>query len=129
MVVGPGADLGRAYRHFPVPSHHCIRPAETGMSEHSIFAPSKAAMWMACPGSMAFPENQVQDSDGGQFAAEGSAAHVLASRALDTYHDCAFYLGETIQIGERVFNVTDEMVMYVQVYVDYVRDPAAKGHM
>jgi hypothetical protein len=43
--------------------------------------------------------------------------------------DCAFWIGEEIQVGERVFPVTDDMAMHVQVYVDYVRDRAAKGHM
>ena len=101
------------------------------MSEHSIFAPSKADMWLACPGSMSFPENRVQEEDGGPFAAEGTAAHTLAARALNSpgRRDCSFYLGETIQVGERVYTVTDEMAMYVQVYVDYVRDLAAKGHV
>ncbi|MFI4971318.1 MAG: DUF2800 domain-containing protein [Hyphomicrobiales bacterium] len=101
------------------------------MSEHSIFAPSKAAMWIACPGSMSFPENRVRDEDGGPFAAEGTAAHTLAARTLNSpgRRDCSFYLGEQIQVGERVFVVTDEMAMYTQVYVDYVRDRAAQGHV
>ena len=30
------------------------------MSTHSLFAPSAASRWMACPGSMAFSENREQ---------------------------------------------------------------------
>ena len=96
---------------------------------HSLFAPSAAHRWMACPGSMTFVDPTQPETDGGPFAAEGTAAHTLAARALEMKRDCAFWIGEEIQVGERVFPVTDDMAMHVQVYVDYVRDRAAKGHM
>jgi len=84
---------------------------------------------MACPGSMTFVDPTLPETDGGPWAAEGTAAHTLASRALESKRDCAFWIGEEIQIGERVFKVDDDMAMHTQTYVDYVRDRAAKGHM
>ena len=84
---------------------------------------------MACPGSMTFVDPTLPDTDGGPWAAEGTAAHTLASRALEMKRDCSFWIGEEIQVGERVFKVDDDMAMHTQVYVDYVRDRAAKGHM
>jgi len=96
---------------------------------HSLFAPSAAHRWMACPGSMTFVDPTLPETDGGPWAAEGTAAHTLASRALEMKRDCSFWIGEEIQVGERVFKVDDDMAMHTQVYVDYVRDRAAKGHM
>ena len=101
------------------------------MSTHRLFAASAAHRFLACPGSMTFPANYT-DGDAGVYAAEGSAAHELASRALTApkLQRAADYLGESIQIGSRVFVVSDEMCMAVQCYLDYVASRAGtKGHV
>lgn len=94
---------------------------------HSRFAPSASERWINCPGSMAFDQSQGESS----FAYEGSCAHALAQRALDHGKDAAFFIGVELQldVGKPVIVVNDEMAMYVQVYLDYVRNLAAKGQM
>jgi hypothetical protein len=80
---------------------------------------------------MTFAAN-LEDTDAGKFAAEGSAAHELASRALTapTLTEPKDYIGQQIQIGERVFTVDESMADYVTVYTRYVRDRAGtKGHI
>jgi len=101
------------------------------MSLHNIYAPSKSPMWLRCSGAMSFPENRVTDRDGGVYAAEGSAAHILAARCLTagTLQAASDYIGEMIQVGERVFTVDEDFAMYVQVYLDEVRARAKDGHM
>ena len=73
---------------------------------------------MACPGSIALSAGV--ESKGSVYADEGSAAHELAQRALTYRKPAAFWIGEEIQIGLRVFAVDVEMAEYVQAYVDDV---------
>ena len=72
------------------------------MSTHRLFAASAAHRFIPCAGSMTFPANYT-DSDAGVYAAEGSAAHELASRALTApkLKRAADYIGETIQIDRK----------------------------
>jgi hypothetical protein len=98
----------------------------SGIYTHAFFAPSAAERWIACPGSQAFPENTTHDDDAGIYAAEGSAAHMLADRALTYKKDASFFLGEQLQVGERVFEVNEDFCLFVQVYLDYCRNLAGK---
>jgi hypothetical protein len=82
---------------------------------HSKLSPSGAKRFMACPGSIRLSEGIPRRDS--VFSAEGTAAHELAEKCLRTGFDAAKYLGE--KIGE--FEVTDEMAVAVQSYVDYVR--------
>ncbi len=93
------------------------------MGAHSLFAPSAAARWLSCPGSVAYD----QDDAGSVYADEGSAAHILAKRAFDHERPAAFFVGEQIQIGGRVFTVDDDMAYYVQKYLDEIGMRAMGG--
>lgn len=97
------------------------------MTTHAKFGPSKAHRWIPCPGSIALePEGPQESSD---FADEGTAAHILGSRALEAEKDAVFYAGEEIQprVESKVYLVNDDMVLNVQVYLDDVRSRAAGG--
>jgi hypothetical protein len=97
------------------------------MSAHAKFGPSKAHRWIPCPGSIALePEGS---SGSSSFADEGSAAHVLASRALEAGKDAEFYRGVEIQLreGSEPYVVGDEFILNVQVYLDDVRARAASN--
>lgn len=99
------------------------------MSEHAAHAklsPSGAARWMRCPGSTVL-EASIPDR-GSIYADEGTAAHTLAAMCLQGTVDCDDFLGEFIRVGERRFEVTDDMIGHVQKYVDYVRK-RAEGKM
>jgi hypothetical protein len=105
------------------------------MSEHARLSPSGAHKWMSCPGSLLL-EQGIPDTSS-EFADEGTAAHFLAACCLEQECDAAFYLNRQIIVGERDchfatasenntpttrrFHVFDDMVDFVQKYVDSVR--------
>ena len=97
------------------------------MTSHAKFGPSKAHRWIPCPGSLALEPDGPQESS--DFADEGTAAHVLGSRALEQGEDAAFYRGVEIQprVASKVYVVDDEFILNVQVYLDDVRGRAAGG--
>lgn len=102
----------------------------TKQPEHSVFAFSASPRWIPCPGSMAYPENLEQGGDAGEYADEGTAAHTLASWVLKTKTQrCEDYIGQKIQAGKRVFEVTDEFADHVQTYVDDVQRRAIGGFL
>ena len=85
------------------------------MSQHAIASPSGASGWMKCHSWRA-------DSSSSKFSREGTAAHELAQRALDSGNDARAYIGSLfVADGEHV-EVTPEMAADVQPYIDYVRD-------
>lgn len=103
------------------------------MSAHATLPPSGAHRWKRCAGSVAATIDAGDNSS--EYAREGSAAHVLAQRALeyaDEGRKAEFWLGDIISVayeenGEKksqCFTVTQEMADYVQMYVDQVmREP------
>lgn len=96
------------------------------MSEHSLFSPSSAHRWIACPGSMAFPENH---ADGGSsiFADEGTASHVWSAHCLDYGHDAEKLIGCEAFINGNRFVMDEDRARYVQMYLDDVRRRAMGG--
>ena len=78
--------------------------------DHARLAPSAAARWVACPGSVVLAERFPQEEEGAA-AAEGTAAHWLAVEMLTG--------GEAVQAGTtyRGVPITDEMREHVGTYV------------
>lgn len=103
---------------------------------HARLAPSAAARWLRCPGSVRLSENIKETPSA--FAAEGTAAHILAEKCLTTGFDASRFKGWTVNTeakdpklavqqgrpvnGKTVFAVDNEMVDGVQIYVDTVRE-------
>lgn len=83
------------------------------MSEHAILAPSSAARWVACPGSVAmsmlYPEPETPESR------EGTAAHWVA---YELFNEDTPEIGEIAPNGEVV---TEEMVEGAILYCDAIR--------
>lgn len=97
------------------------------MGEHAKFSPSAAHRWIPCPGSLALSKGIPNTTS--KYADEGTAAHILASRALEYKKDAVFFLGEPIQprVESETYTVDEEMVLNVQVYLDDVRGRVGTG--
>lgn len=87
---------------------------------HARLSPSGAERWVNCPGSVRLSEGIASESS--IYADEGTAAHMLAEKCLSSGQvTAAPHLGTRIVVREGVsFEVTQEMVDGVNVYLDYV---------
>ena len=91
---------------------------------HSPLGASSAARWINCPGSIRHIE-ALSESDQGSTslaAAEGTAAHLVGSTALEEKKDAWEYIGIEIVVEGMSFVVDKEMADAVQVYLDYVNN-------
>ncbi|SAK83363.1 PD-(D/E)XK nuclease superfamily protein [Caballeronia catudaia] len=99
-------------------------PVASAQHAHARLSPSSAYSWIACPASAAAQLGQPDESS--EYADEGTAAHTLMQWCLDKDADANAYLGRVISVGEREFEVDDEMADAVQRYVDGVRERIAE---
>lgn len=104
---------------------------------HARLAPSAAHRWIECPGSVRLSEGIPNETS--SFAAEGTAAHEVCAKCLQDGVDAATFAGMFVDVKNgaivetpedtndenRFFEVTEEMVDAVQMYVDHVRTLAA----
>lgn len=88
---------------------------------HATLSASGSSRWLNCPGSVRMEAGIERPSS--PYAAEGTAAHGLAEKCLRNNLDAAQLIGETFNEHE----ATQEMVDYVQEYLDYVR--SIKGNL
>lgn len=88
------------------------------MGTHSLFSASGSPKWIECNGST-YMEQGLPDEET-EYAAEGTAAHELASRCLSGGTHPSEHIGEVIKVGEREFTVDADMAGNVNVYVQFV---------
>ena len=81
---------------------------------------------MACPGSMAFPENQVSDGTSSVYADDGTATHTWAAAALLGRPG---KIGDIMEINSKEYVLDDERNSRIQGYVDDVHRRAIGGHL
>ena len=97
---------------------------------HAKLAPSAAKRWMTCPGSVRLSE-KVEDKTS-VHAAEGSLAHHLGEWALKNNTDAGFRSDDSSTLGLKIplisetLKVDQEMIDYVQIYLDTVRADMAE---
>lgn len=89
---------------------------------HSLFSPSSAHRWIACPGSLSFPENQV-DGPPSAFADDGTASHEWAAGFL---RECTF-IPMDMCINGNTYKLDVERQEFIQIYVDDVQRRALGG--
>lgn len=88
---------------------------------HAKLSPSSSHRWLACPGSVVLEETAPPDK-GNAYAAEGTVAHEVAARTLESGADSAAgHLGERHNVDGFEVLVTQSMVDYVNQYVAFVR--------
>lgn len=90
------------------------------MTAHSPLGPSSAERWINCPGSVRLTEH-LPDT-GSEYAAEGSAAHMLTEICRVDGKSAKDWLGKTIPQGAFNIEVTEEMVDAVDMFVEYVEE-------
>lgn len=85
---------------------------------HAVLSASGAERWLKCPGSVRLSAGlpDVQS----EYAAEGTAAHELAQKCIETGHDPAEFIGDEWPVGDFTFTVTDEMADAVKDYIEAI---------
>ncbi len=89
--------------------------------EHSKLGASSAHRWMNCPGSIRLSEDLPPEAfEAEELAAEGTAAHELAAKCLETKTDAWEHAGVIYEVGKYKFEVDEDMIEAVQGYLDFV---------
>lgn len=94
---------------------------------HSKLGASSAKRWMTCSGSVNLIDKFALWGGGGStYAKEGTAAHGVGEQCLQSVAagediiDAWVFAGEKIEVEGETFEVDDEMVAAVQVYIDTI---------
>ncbi len=95
------------------------------MSHSKLFPPSASSRWIACPGSVAFPENQ-GDGTSSTFADDGTATHHWASEDLLGRPG---KIGDVLTINGKEYILDEERAERIAGYVDDVRRRSIGGYL
>lgn len=90
------------------------------MANHSKVGASSSYRWLECPGSVPLCE-AAPPQVSSVYADEGTAAHTLAEKCLNSGQDAGAYIGLIIPTSSQDFEVDEEMAEHVQTYLDVVR--------
>lgn len=83
---------------------------------HARLSASAAHRWLECPGSINLAVHSGDKTS--VYAAEGTFAHDIAARCMDTDKPALFFLGLEGEVEGHKFTVTQEMADAIQLYVD-----------
>jgi hypothetical protein len=97
------------------------------MSAHAKLSPSGAHRWMACYGSVALEASFPDTSS--EFAAEGTLAHEVAAKCLESGAEPSGLIGHKFNIDGFDFTVDQSMADHVKDYMKLVREYAEGGEL
>lgn len=106
-------------------------------SGHSVFAPSAAHRWMKCAGSLKaslIEKAGLIDEDGSPvtgsniYSVTGTAAHAMAEIWLKTGRRPADWIGQEFTRDGITVVIDEEMLGYVEQYVDWCREREEVSH-
>jgi len=86
---------------------------------HATLSPSKAARWLACPGSVR-EEARYPDEPSGPAAADGTHSHTLLEHCIKGNGDPLKMIGVKLKDHEGEFTVDAERAARVRLALDYV---------
>lgn len=92
---------------------------------HATLSPSSADRWTTCPGSVRLSKGMPDSS--GEAAREGTAAHDLLERCINTDNSPLNCIGTKVKGGEQTFVVTEDMANAVNVAYEYVKSVTNAG--
>ncbi len=93
------------------------------MTTHAKLSPSKAARWLACPGSVR-EEARYPDEPSGPAAADGTHSHTLLEHCIKGNGDPLKMIGVKLKDHEGEFTVDAERAARVRLALDYVQRQA-----
>lgn len=96
---------------------------------HSTFPASSSSRLIACPGSYELGLQLSQGRRSTIYSAEGTLAHSLSEASILTGADPSQALGRKFSTDGFEFDVDQEFVDAVQVYVDFVQGLIAMGYL
>ena len=98
---------------------------KTTQPKHSRLSPSKACIWMQCPGMIALTKDLPPD-ESSKYAAEGTLAHALLEKCLKDGTQPDQHIGEEIADTDKGLTgeVTEDMALAVRYATDWVRNRA-----
>ena len=100
---------------------------KTEEKTHSLYSGSGAARFIGCPGAPALCQKVSKKSN--RYADEGTAAHGLAELCLRLGCNADHFLGQDLPVGEDAFEVTEEMVEGVNMYVGLISSAASASEI
>ena len=86
---------------------------------HAILSPSGSKRWIECPGSVAMAIAYPVEDTSSPYADEGTDAHTLGERCLNTGKPPETWLGEILPKGNEV---VEEMVQAISYYISYIHE-------
>lgn len=88
---------------------------------HSLFAPSKAAVWVNCFGALAATQH-LPDEEPNEAAASGTFTHAISERVLKGVRALASFKGVVETHDTFTFKADEERLDRAAFYIDYVKD-------
>jgi len=92
---------------------------------HSKYSASNFEADALCPGRPVMQRGLPDKSS--EYADEGTAAHLVLKWAVENDRPASAYLGRRIPVGERTFEVTQEMADAVQTAIGHIKELVGDG--